>query len=88
MVKKGKLYILAGGLKKELLQETYDAKWIGYPGEEMTLALLAISYYWTKMDEDIQAYVNSYLVYHMNKIERKKVAGLLNSREALGKHLY
>lgn len=36
MVKEGKLYILASGLKKELLQETYDAKWVGHAGEEMT----------------------------------------------------
>ncbi|RVW69340.1 Transposon Tf2-2 polyprotein [Vitis vinifera] len=38
------------GLRRELLQETHDAKWAGHPGEEKTLALLARSYYWPKID--------------------------------------
>ena len=41
------------------------------------LALLARSYYWPKMGEDVQACVKSYLVCHMDKTERKKVVGLL-----------
>ena len=66
-----------GGLRKELLRETHDAKWAGHPGEERTLALLVRSYYWPKMGEDVQAYVKSCLVCQMNKTERKKATGLL-----------
>ncbi|RVW50667.1 hypothetical protein CK203_073397 [Vitis vinifera] len=62
-----------GGLKRKLLRETHDAKWEGHSGEERTLALLARSYYWSKMGEDVQAYVKSYLVFQMDKIEKKKV---------------
>ena len=77
VAKRGRWYVPAGGLRKELLRETHDAKWAGHPGEERTLALLARSYYWLKMGEDVQAYVKSCLVCQMDKTERKKAAGLL-----------
>ncbi|RVW62992.1 Transposon Tf2-12 polyprotein [Vitis vinifera] len=77
VAKRGRWYVPAGGLRKELLRETHDAKWAGHPGEERTLALLARSYYWLKMGEDVQAYVKSCLVCQLDKTERKKVAGLL-----------
>ncbi|RVW60334.1 Transposon Tf2-2 polyprotein [Vitis vinifera] len=64
-------------LRKDLLRETHDSKWAGHPGEERTLALLARSYYWPKIGEDVQAYVKSCLVCQMDKTESKKVAGLL-----------
>ncbi|RVW29300.1 hypothetical protein CK203_103583 [Vitis vinifera] len=51
-----------GGLRKDLLRETHDSKWAGHPGEERTLALLARSYYWPKIGEDVQAYVKSCLI--------------------------
>ncbi|RVX00199.1 Transposon Ty3-I Gag-Pol polyprotein [Vitis vinifera] len=77
MAKGGRWYVPAGGLRKELLRETHDAKWTGHPREERTLALLARSYYWPKMGEDVQAYVKSCLVCQMDKTERKKAVGLL-----------
>ena len=46
-------------LKHELLKETHDTKLAGHPGEERTLALLARSFQWSKMKEDVQAYVNT-----------------------------
>ncbi|RVW18515.1 Retrovirus-related Pol polyprotein from transposon 17.6 [Vitis vinifera] len=39
-----------GGLRRDLLRETHDSKWVGHLGEERTLALLARSHYWPKMD--------------------------------------
>ena len=66
-----------GGLWRELLKETHDAKWAGHPGEERTMALLSKSYYWQKMGEDVQAYVKSCLVCKLDKTEKKKMAGLL-----------
>ncbi|RVW21226.1 Transposon Tf2-2 polyprotein [Vitis vinifera] len=77
VAKGGRWYVPAGGLRKELLRETHDAKWAGHPGEERTLALLARSYYWPKMGEEVQAYVKTCLVCQMDKTERKKAAGLL-----------
>ena len=66
-----------GGLRRELLKETRDAKWAGHQGEERTMALLSRSYYWPKMGEDVQAYMKSCLVCQLDKTEKKKMAGLL-----------
>ncbi|XP_059598999.1 transposon Ty3-I Gag-Pol polyprotein [Vitis vinifera] len=77
VAKGGKWYVPAGGLRKDLLRETHDSKWAGHPGEKRTLALLARSYFWPKMGEDVQAYVKSCLVCQMDKTKRKKAAGLL-----------
>ena len=75
--KGGRFYVPMGGLRRELLKETHDAKWAGHPGEERTMALLSRSYYWPKMGEDVQAYVKSCLVCQLDKTEKKKMAGLL-----------
>ncbi|RVW30894.1 Transposon Tf2-12 polyprotein [Vitis vinifera] len=77
VAKGGRWYVPTDGLRKKLFRETHDAKWVGHPGEERTLALLARSYYWPKMGEDVQAYVKSCLVCQMDKTKRKKAAGLL-----------
>ena len=77
MFKGGRLYVAMGGLRRELLKETHDAKWAGHPGEERTMALLSRSCYWPKMGEDVQAYVKSCLVCQLDKTEKKKMAGLL-----------
>ena len=41
-----RLYVpINGGLRQELLQETYDPQWAGHPGRQHMLALLSHSYY-------------------------------------------
>ena len=75
--KGGRLYVLVGRLRRELLKETHDAKWAGHPREERTMALLSRSYYWPKMGEDVQAYVQSCLLCQLDKTKKKKMAGLL-----------
>ena len=77
VAKWGIWYVPVGGLRRELLRETLDAKWVGHPGEERTLVLLVRSYYWPKMGEDVQTYVKSCLVCQMDKTEKKKAVGLL-----------
>ena len=67
----------SSNLRRELLKETHDTKWVGHPGEEKTLALLARSFHWPKMKEDVQAYVKTYHVCQVDKTERKKEVGLL-----------
>ena len=56
---------------------TYDTKWAGHLGEERTLALVARSFHWPKMKEDVQAYVKTCYVCQVDKIEQKKEGGLL-----------
>ena len=58
--KGGRLYVSMGGLWKELLKETHDAKWASHPGEEQTMAFLSKFYYWPRMGEDAQAYMKSF----------------------------
>ena len=56
--KGGRLYVPAGReLKNELIRKTHDTLWAGHPGVERMLALLARSYYWPKMEQDVEAYV-------------------------------
>ena len=56
-----------GSLKIELSRETHDTKWVGHPEEERTMALLARSYYWPKIRDDVQAHVWSCLVCQLDK---------------------
>jgi len=72
-----RLYVPAGQLRHELLREVHDAKWAGHPGGERTLALLAGSYYWPKIEREVEAYVNSCMVCQLDKTERRKETGLL-----------
>ncbi|KAL0362191.1 UNVERIFIED_CONTAM: Transposon Ty3-I Gag-Pol polyprotein [Sesamum calycinum] len=44
------------GYLKLLLRETHDPQWVGHPGINRMLALLARRYYWPKIDEDVEAY--------------------------------
>ena len=73
----GKLYVPSSKLRRELLKETHDIKWAGHPREVRTLALLARSFHWPKMKEDVQAYVKTCHVFQVDKIEQKKETGLL-----------
>ena len=41
------------------------------------MALPSMSYYWPKMGDDVQAYVKSCLVCQLDKMEKKKMVGLL-----------
>ncbi|KAE8689123.1 hypothetical protein F3Y22_tig00110943pilonHSYRG00133 [Hibiscus syriacus] len=66
-----------GKLRKELMKECHDSKWVGHPGVDRTLALLSKQYYWPHIAEDVQAYVKTCLVCQQDKIEAKKPAGLL-----------
>lgn len=68
---------LTWGLQKELLKETHDSPWAGHPGQECTLALLSQSYYWPRMENDVEQYVKTCLVCQQDKTERRKEAGLL-----------
>ena len=61
------------------MKETHDIKWAGHRGEERTLGLLAWSFHWPKKKEDVQAYVKICHVCQVDKTERKKEAGLLQS---------
>ena len=76
--KGGRLFVPSGGgLRKELLRETHDPQWAGHPGTERILALLTKPYFWTKMGDDVEFYVNTCVVCQKDKLERKHEAELL-----------
>ena len=72
-----KFYVPSSKVRRELMKERHDIKWVGHPGGERTLALLAQSFHWPKMKEDVQAYVKTCHVCQVVKTERKKEVGLL-----------
>ncbi|KAK4388149.1 Transposon Ty3-I Gag-Pol polyprotein [Sesamum angolense] len=75
--KGGWVFVPMGTLRRRLMRETYDPQWAGHPGIDRMIALLARRYYWPRMEEDVEAYVRNCLVCQLDKVERKKEAGLL-----------
>ncbi|KAL0368286.1 UNVERIFIED_CONTAM: Transposon Tf2-12 polyprotein [Sesamum calycinum] len=75
--KGGRVFVPTGTLRRRLLRETHDPQWAGHPGIDRMIALLARRYYWPRMEEDVEAYVRTCLVCQLDKVERKKEAGLL-----------
>ena len=59
------------------MKEAHDSVWAGHPSVERILALLSCVYFWPNMEDDIEAYVRTCHVCQVDKIERKKDAGLL-----------
>jgi hypothetical protein len=66
-----------GELRKYLMMETRDPQWAGHPGRERMVALLSQTYYWPKMEDDIELYVRTCLVCQHDKTLRQRKAGLL-----------
>ena len=72
------LYVpLFGSLRKKIIKECHDSKWAGHPGVRRTIALVEETYYWPRMEEDIEAYVKTCLVCQQDKVEQQAPAGLL-----------
>ncbi|KAL4379296.1 hypothetical protein GQ457_02G038830 [Hibiscus cannabinus] len=64
-------------LRKKLMTECHDSKWVGHPGIHRTLALITDQYYWPHMDRDVETYVKTCLICQQDKVETKKPMGLL-----------
>lgn len=65
------------GLRQELTKETHASKWAGLLGQATSLALLSQSYFWSKVEDDVEAYVRFCLMRQKDKIERMKEAGMV-----------
>ena len=68
--KEGQIYVPCGKLRKHLLAETHDPQWAGHSGRECMLALLAETYYWPKMEFDVELYIKTCLVCQQDKVLR------------------
>ena len=83
LVTKGRrLYVPRGGdLRKKLLHKCHDTLWAGHPGWQRTYALLKKGYFWSRMRDDVMQYTKTCLVCQQDKVEKAKVAGLLEPLE-------
>ncbi|TYK01362.1 reverse transcriptase [Cucumis melo var. makuwa] len=80
LVTKGnQLYVpRAGDLRKKLLYECHDTLWAGHPGWQRTYALLKKGYFWPNIRDDVMQYTKTCLICQQDKVEKVKVAGLLD----------
>ncbi|TYK01231.1 reverse transcriptase [Cucumis melo var. makuwa] len=80
LVTKGnRLYVpRAVDLRKKLLYECHDTLWAGHPGWQQTYALLKKGYFWLNMIDDVMQYTKRCLICQQDKVEKVKVAGLLD----------
>ncbi|CAA0831752.1 Uncharacterized mitochondrial protein AtMg00860 [Striga hermonthica] len=76
--KRRRLYVPKwDGIRRDLLKECHDTKWAGHPGQRRTVALLESIYFWPQLKDDVKTYVRTCLVCQQDKIENKRLAGLL-----------
>jgi len=64
-------------LRREVMKECHDSKWVGHLGIHRILALVGESYYWSHLKADVEAYVKTCPVCQQDKIEQGTPAGLL-----------
>ncbi|MCF8704065.1 hypothetical protein L3055_11050, partial [Corynebacterium sp. MC-02] len=64
-------------LRRRIMRESHDTLWAGHPGQKRTRALIEATYFWPKMREDIECYVQTCLVCQQDKVEQRRVGGLL-----------
>jgi len=78
LTKSKRIYVPSyDNLRREVMKESHDSKWVGHPGIHRTLALVVDSYYWPHLKDDVEAYVQTCLVYQQDKIERGAPVELL-----------
>ncbi|CAH9095580.1 unnamed protein product [Cuscuta europaea] len=64
-------------LRRDLVKECHDTKWVGHPGQKRTLALVETAYFWPQMRDTVELYVKTCLVCQQDKVENRQPAGLL-----------
>ncbi|KAE8724095.1 hypothetical protein F3Y22_tig00010927pilonHSYRG00153 [Hibiscus syriacus] len=54
-------------LRRDLIKECHDTKWVGHPGQKCTMALLETVYFWPHMNDSVELYVKTCLVCQSDK---------------------
>nr|GEY65442.1 hypothetical protein [Tanacetum cinerariifolium] len=76
--KRDQLYVPKwGDLRRAILKECHDSKWVGHPRIMRTLALVEATYYWPRMGDNVETFVRTCLICQQDKIEQKKSGRLL-----------
>ncbi|KAA0063713.1 reverse transcriptase [Cucumis melo var. makuwa] len=80
VTKDNRLYVpRAEDLRKKFLYECHDTLWAGHLGWQQTYALLKKGYFWRNIRDDVMQYTKTCLICQHDKVEKVKVAGLLDS---------
>src|ERR1051325_8355514 len=80
ITKGNRLYVpRLGNLRKALLEECHNTMWAGHNGWQRTFALLKQRYYWPNLRDDVMQFTKTCLICQQDKVERAKIAGLLES---------
>lgn len=74
-------------LQKEIIQESHDIKWASHPRIARTLALVQNYYYWSNMQDDVEAYVRTCFVQEHDKVKQQHPVGLREPK-LIGKRLW
>lgn len=70
-------YVPSYELRRVLLKKVHDSVWVGHPDIERTKSLLARQFFWSHMDDGIEAYVQTCLVCQQDKVEQQQEPRLL-----------
>nr|GEY53000.1 uncharacterized protein [Tanacetum cinerariifolium] len=66
-----------GDLRRIILKECHDLKWPGHPRIKRMLALVEGTYYWPRIEDDVETFMWTCLIFQQDKIEQNKSGGLL-----------
>nr|GEW83523.1 reverse transcriptase domain-containing protein [Tanacetum cinerariifolium] len=61
-----------GDLRRVILKECRDLKWDGHLGIKRTLELVEDTYYWPRIEDDVETFARTCLIFQQDKIEKKK----------------
>lgn len=64
-------------LRKEIMKECHDMRWVGHLDMYHILAFLKYRYYWPHVGDGIKTYVKNCLVCQQDKVKLKSPTGLL-----------
>ena len=64
-------------IRKNLVKECHDTKQVGHLGQQCMRTLLESAYYWPQIQDEVEAYVRTYLMCQQDKVEQQQPKGLL-----------
>ena len=65
-----RLYVLKwGNIRRNMIKECHETKWVGHPRQRRTRALLESAYYWPQIWDEVEVYVRTCLVCQQDKEE-------------------
>lgn len=60
-----------GSIRRRIIKESHDTPWAGHPGQRKTRALIEAIYFWPRMRDEIECYLQTYLMWKQDKVEQR-----------------